>query len=51
MVSTNKTIVSRSVYEAPACKLYSITVESVIATSGANSSDNGYDDDNDLGGI
>ena len=33
MVSTNKTIVSRSVYEAPACKLYSITVESVMTGS------------------
>lgn len=33
MVSTTKTIVSRSAYEAPACKLYSIIVESVIAGS------------------
>lgn len=33
MVSTTKTIVSRSAYESPACKLYSITVEGVIAQS------------------
>lgn len=30
MVSTTKTIVSRSAYSAPACKLYSIHVESVM---------------------
>lgn len=33
MVSTTKTIVSRSAYSAPACKLYSINVETVIAAS------------------
>lgn len=33
MVFATKTIVSRSQYEAPACKLYSISVESVIAQS------------------
>ena len=52
MVSTTKTIVSRSAYFAPACKLYSIHFESVMqSTSGTNSSDNGYDDNNDLGEI
>ncbi len=33
MVSTTKSIVSRSAYEAPVCKLYSIHIEGVIATS------------------
>ncbi len=51
MVSKTKTIVTRGCYEAPVCKLYSITVETVIATSGPNSADDGYDGDNDLGEI
>lgn len=33
MVSMKSTIVSRSSYVAPACKLYSINIESVIAQS------------------
>ena len=33
MVSKTKTIVARSWYKAPSCKIYSITVESVIAGS------------------
>ena len=33
MVTSRKTIVSRSQYVAPMCKLYSINVESVIAQS------------------
>lgn len=37
-------------YTAPVCKVYSITTESVIAQS-PNSSDDGYDDNNDLGEI
>ena len=48
MVSTTKTIVSRSAYEAPACKLYSIHIEGVIAASGGGGS-YGDDDTNDNG--
>ncbi len=54
MVSTTKTIVSRSLYEAPACKLYSIAIEGVVMqTSGgtSNSANDGYDDNNNLGEI
>ena len=36
-------------YEAPLCKVYSITVESVIATSGTNNPGNGYDPGHDIG--
>lgn len=52
MVSKTKTIVTRSCYEAPVCKLYSITVETVIAASGEpGTADNGYGDNplDDLG--
>ena len=38
-------------YEAPQCKVYRITVESVIAASGPNSADDGYDNDHDLSEI
>lgn len=34
MISTSKTIVYRSSYEAPKCKIYSIAVESVMTASG-----------------
>ena len=44
MVSARKTIVFRSQYEAPMCKIYSITVESVIAQSP------GYGDEGHAGG-
>ena len=45
MVSTNKTIVSRSCYEAPVCKLYSIRIEGMIAAS-----PDGYGDSGEAGG-
>ena len=54
MVSMKTTIVSRSYYEAPVCKLYSIHVESVIATSDPDGSwgsslpkDSSWSDDGD----
>ena len=34
MVSVSKTIGLKSLYDAPVCKTYTITVESVIAASG-----------------
>jgi hypothetical protein len=45
---------SRGTYEAPACKFYSISIESVVMqTSGgtSNSANDGYDDNNNLGEI
>ncbi len=33
MIFTSKTIVYRSSYEAPKCKIYSISIESVMAAS------------------
>lgn len=48
MVSNSKTIVSRSRYEAPVCRIYSITVEStVMNASGYGENDHAGDD---LGG-
>jgi hypothetical protein len=43
MVSVSKTIVLRSLYEAPVCKTYTIAVASVIAASG------GYGDNDNPG--
>ena len=51
MVSTNKTIVSRSLYEAPACKLYSINFESVMQTSSPGTPGTGGYGDNPMDDI
>lgn len=55
MVSKTKTIVTRSCYQAPSCKIYSITAESSIligsdqygdsGKAGQDSDVNNYDDD------
>lgn len=44
MISTSKTIVCRSSYEAPKCKIYSIAVESVMTASGYGNEGNPGDD-------
>lgn len=39
-------------YASPVCRVYSVTVESVMqSTSGSNSANDGYDNDYDLGEV
>lgn len=54
MVKQLKTLnVAQGGYEAPRCKVYSLTVESVMnpASKTPDSANSGYDNDNDLGDL
>lgn len=52
MVCKTKTINrAGGAYEAPNCKVYSITAESHILTGSEDSANRGYDPDYDLGTI
>lgn len=54
MVKQFKTLnVAQGGYEAPRCKVYSLTVESVMnpASVTPDSANSGYDNDNDLGDL